>query len=213
MTTDRLEAFSDGVFAFAITLLVLNITVPTVGPHDVPTASWLWREIGSHWPDYVSYATSFLVIAIMWTNHHALFLRLRTMDRHLIMFNMLLLLGTVLIPFATALIARFPGLSPAAFVYGLVLTSTAFAFRLLLGHIVADPSCNDFEAVETAVTVRRYNTGLAVYATAMAVALIAPVVSLIVYIVITVYFFIPGGIDRPSVHKDPRDVHDSQSSS
>lgn len=203
MTTERLEAFSDGVFAFAITLLVLNITVPLPGQHEVPTAPWLWHELASHWPDYLSYATSFLVIAIMWTNHHALFTRLRTMDRHLIMYNMLLLMGTVLVPFSTALIARFPGIAPAAFVYGLVLTLTATAFRLLLRHIIAVPGCNDFAPDETRVTVRRYNVGLATYSTAMLLALIAPLVSVLMYVAITLYFFIPGGIDRPSVHEEP----------
>ena len=208
MTTDRLEAFSDGVFAFAITLLVLNITVPFPRPHEIATAAWLWRELVSHWADYLSYATSFLVIAIMWTNHHALFARLRSMDRHLIMYNMLLLMGTVLVPFSTALIARFPGLAPAAFVYGLVLTLTATAFRLLLRHIVDDPGCNDFGPDEIRVTVQRYNVGLATYSTAMIVALFAPAVSVVMYVAITLYFFVPGGIDRPSVHEDPANVHD-----
>lgn len=202
MTTERLEAFSDGVFAFAITLLVLNITVPLLPAHNALSAAWLWSALGSHWPDYVSYATSFLVIAIMWTNHHALFLRLRTMDRHLIMYNMLLLMGTVLIPFSTALIARFPGMAPSAFVYGFVFTWTATAFKLLLGHIVSVPSCNDFEAQETKTTIVRYNIGLAVYASAMVIALFAPFVSIAAYALIALYFFLPGGIDRPSVHQE-----------
>lgn len=207
MTTERLEAFSDGVFAFAITLLVLNITIPSPGKEAV-TAAWLWRELASHWPDYVSYATSFLVIAIMWTNHHALFTRLRTMDRHLIMYNMLLLMGTVLIPFSTGLIARFPRLTPAAFTYGFVLTWTAIAFRLLLRHIVNVPSSNDFESEETKITVHRYNVGLAVYACAMVIALVAPLVSVVAYVAIALYFFIPGGIDRPSDHEELRNAHD-----
>lgn len=209
MTTERLEAFSDGVFAFAITLLVLNITIPNPGKETV-TAAWLWHELGSHWPDYLSYATSFLVIAIMWTNHHALFTRLRTMDRHLIMFNMLLLMGTVLIPFSTALIARFPTLTPAAFTYGFVLTWTAVAFNLLLRHIVNVPSCNDFAPGEIKVTIRRYNVGLTVYSGATVIALFAPLVSVLAYVAITLYFFIPGGIDRPSDHEELHNVHDSR---
>ena len=201
MTKDRLEAFSDGVFAFAITLLVLNITVPAL--EKTPTTSWLWLELGHHWPDYISYATSFLVIAIMWTNHHALFSRLRFIDRRLIMLNMLLLMGTVLIPFATALIARFPGLVPSAFVYGFTLTWTATAFRLIIGHIAAVPSRNNYEPDEIKTTIFRYNLGLAVYSSAMIVAIFAPLVSIAAYILLAIYFFLPGGVDRATLEGTP----------
>lgn len=200
MTKERLEAFSDGVFAFAITLLVLNITVPALAEHQAVTAGWLWMQLGSHWPDYISYATSFLVIAIIWTNHHALFLRLRFIDRHLIMFNMLLLMGTVLIPFSTALIARFTSLAPSAFVYGLILTWTSVAFNLLLRHIVSVPSSHDYAAAEMKATLFRYKFGLAVYACATIVALFAPLISIFAYIAIAIFFFLPGGVDRASSH-------------
>ena len=198
MKKDRLEAFSDGVFAFAITLLVLNITVPA---HDsTATAAWLWHELGSHWPDYISYATSFLVIAIMWTNHHAIFLRLKHIDRHTIMFNMLLLMTTVLIPFSTALLARYPHLAPPAFVYGLVLTLCSIGFNLLWWHVIRVPDSHTFTPAEQRANTPRFLFGLVVYFAAMVIALFVPLVSIAAYLGITLYYFIPGGVDRPSVH-------------
>ncbi|MDP9237647.1 MAG: TMEM175 family protein [Chloroflexota bacterium] len=70
--TNRLEAFSDGVFAIAITLLILEIGVPHIGTGDS-----LWRALWELWPSYLSYAISFVVIGIMWMNHHNMFRRHR----------------------------------------------------------------------------------------------------------------------------------------
>src|SRR5271163_2981964 len=88
--TNRLEAFSDGVFAIAITLLVLEIRVPA---SDIHTASELWAVLGEKWPSYVGYALSFLVIGVMWINHHALFEYIKRVNRPLLVANLLLLMG------------------------------------------------------------------------------------------------------------------------
>ena len=200
MSKERLEAFSDGVFAFAITLLVLNITVPAQA--GAVSEAWLWHELGSHWPDYISYATSFLVLAIIWTNHHAMFLRLKYIDRHTIMYNMLLLMTTVLIPFSTALLARYPRLAPSAFIYGLVLTLCSIGFNLLWWHVIRVPDSHTFTRAEKRSNTPRFLLGLGVYFAAMVIALFAPVVSIVAYLGITLYYFIPGGVDRPSVHSE-----------
>jgi TMEM175 potassium channel family protein len=97
----RLEAFSDGVFAVAITLLALNLYVATPGP--VPLAA----QLGSHWPSFVAYLISFLTIGIIWVNHHALIKSIKSVDRTLLFVNQLLLLFVVLIPWSTATVTAY----------------------------------------------------------------------------------------------------------
>lgn len=98
--TSRLEAFSDGVLAIAITLLVLEISVDPAGYDH------LWRALGNEWPSYLAYVTSFLTIGGVWLAHHALFSRLRLVDSVLLRLNLLLLMVVAFLPFPTALIAE-----------------------------------------------------------------------------------------------------------
>jgi uncharacterized membrane protein len=101
MSTGRLEAFSDGVMAVAITLLVLNITVPGVEHHS------LGHNLLHNWPAYAAYITSFLTIGIIWVNHHAMLGRLREADHSILVLNLLLLMSIGVLPFATALMAEY----------------------------------------------------------------------------------------------------------
>src|SRR5436309_13539589 len=98
MRTNRVEAFSDGVLAMAITLLILEISVPDVKGDDLLDA------LGHQWPSYVAYVVSFLTIGIMWVNHHALFDHIRIVDRGLLFVNLFLLLAIAFVPFPTALL-------------------------------------------------------------------------------------------------------------
>lgn len=97
--TARVEAFSDGVFAIAITLLILNVQVPS------PSAGHLLAALARQWPTYVSFLISFAFIGIMWVNHHRLFNHIRRCDNTLMFLNLLLLLGVAVVPFPTALLA------------------------------------------------------------------------------------------------------------
>src|SRR5437588_8254545 len=102
MSKGRVEAFSDGVFAVAITILVFNLQVPA----DLRPGT-LWNALGALWPSYAAYVASFLTIGVMWMNHHNVFRRLRAVDRNLQLLHLLLLLTVVFVPFPTALLGRF----------------------------------------------------------------------------------------------------------
>ncbi|HMD25825.1 MAG TPA: TMEM175 family protein [Streptosporangiaceae bacterium] len=102
MDRTRLEAFSDGVFAVAITLLALNIAVAGPG-HGKSLAD----QLGLHWPAFVAYLISFFTIGIIWVNHHALLRSVKAVDRTLLFLNLVLLLFVVLIPFSTATAAEY----------------------------------------------------------------------------------------------------------
>jgi len=99
MDKGRVEAFSDGVFAVAITLLVLDIK--TSGKGSVA------HQLSEQWPHYIAYVVSFAVIGIIWVNHHTLFAKLLRVDRPLLFINLLLLMVVVLIPFPTAVVAQY----------------------------------------------------------------------------------------------------------
>src|SRR5688572_10086401 len=101
--TARTEAFSDGVFAIAITLLILEIVVKV--PHEPIAAGALMNELSHLWPSYVAYFASFATIGVMWLNHHRLYTLIERNDDGLHAYNLALLLGVTWIPFPTALLA------------------------------------------------------------------------------------------------------------
>src|SRR6185503_2214195 len=113
--TTRVEAFSDGVFAIAITLLVLDLKVPRVHPADEDLVAYL----RSQWPTYAAFLSSFTTIGIMWLNYHRLFNLIARVDTPLMIYNGLLLLGVTLTPWPTALVAEYHG-QPAATTAALV---------------------------------------------------------------------------------------------
>src|ERR1041385_599690 len=127
MSKARTEAFSDGVIAVAITLLALDLHVPSAN-----SAASLAHELGQQWPSYAAYVVSFLTIGIIWINHHAMLRRLVAVDHAIVMLNIVLLMTIVLLPFSTALLSEYlkagEGDHLAAAIYGgsLLLMSLAF---------------------------------------------------------------------------------------
>jgi uncharacterized membrane protein len=133
--TGRIEAFSDGVFAIAITLLVLELKLPDTGKYGV------WRGLVHEWPQFAAYLTSFFIIGIMWANHHSMFTSIVRSDRTLLFLNLLLLLWTTLLPFPTRLVAEYlrdggGNAAQAEAVYSGTLTLAAIAFSLIWMHAV-----------------------------------------------------------------------------
>ena len=132
MGTGRLEAFSDGVFAVAITLLALNLAVGGPELHG-PTLAFKLKE---HWPAFAAYAISFATIGIIWVNHHALLRNFSAIDGPLLFVNLLLLFFVVSIPFATSTIAAYlregnTDAALAAAIYQGVFEGMSIAFTLL----------------------------------------------------------------------------------
>jgi uncharacterized membrane protein len=126
--TSRIEAFSDGIFSIAATLLVLDLKPPAA-------ALPFWKGIAAQWPGYASFLLSFLFIGIMWINHHRLFSHIRRSDEALMVANLFLLFGIVWIPYPTSLIAQAVGtgrLREAAILYNSSYLVLALLFNLLL---------------------------------------------------------------------------------
>lgn len=128
-TVERLNALSDGVFAVAITLLVVSIAIPTI--HGTVTSSKLAHGLAELWPHFFAYGLSFVIIGMFWVSHHALFSAIRKVDRGLIWLNMLYLLLIVFMPYPTSILALFGQTSVAVILYAAVLGAAALVQALL----------------------------------------------------------------------------------
>ena len=188
--TGRVEAFSDGVMAIAITLLVLDLKVP----EDVE-AGGLLPALLHQWPAYVAYLAAFLTIGIIWLNHRTLVDRIARFDARLHWLNLLLLLGVATLPFPTSLMAAYlqrggTDATVATFVYGLCATLMAIPWGFFWRHLAERPDLLEqgYDAAYARAEFRRGFVGLPIYVVATLFALVAPVVSLILYLGIAVLY-------------------------
>lgn len=195
MSKARFEAFSDSVFAFAITLLVLGIALPEFR-NPPPSDSELTHALLHLWPSLLAYILSFAVIGIMWQNHHALFRLAEGIDRTTIFLNLALLGVTVFIPFATSTLGAYPAMHSSTFLYGLTLTSSSSVYNLLVMHLDRSGA---FSANVNRSTVRQtivaYRVGWISYVIATLTALLAPVLSFALYLLVAAYFLFPHSVD------------------
>lgn len=133
--TVRIESFSDGVFAIAITLLVIEIKVPG---RDQVDQFGLWRSLFNIWPSYLAFVTSFVTILVIWIQHHWIFMLVSRYDHALFYLNGLLLLFVTFIPFPTALLAEYLLYSEsyvAANIYTGMFLAISLSFDLLWRHV------------------------------------------------------------------------------
>lgn len=176
-SSTRVEAFSDGVFAIAITLLILELKVPHV-EHG------LWAGLLALWPSYVAYLLSFFVILIMWVNHHELLRMVRGVSYPFLFANGLLLLTVTFVPFPTAVLAANLGTaqakSAAAF-YCASFVGNSLTWNLLFATMVRGRLLHAQVTAETVEKVRRaYYAGVLVYAAATGLAFVKPALGLLV---------------------------------
>jgi uncharacterized membrane protein len=188
--TSRLEAFSDGVFAIAATLLILNVQAG--GSH-------LAQELGRIWPSYVAYAVSFVTIGIIWVNHHTVMAQIAKVDRVLLMLHVLFLMFIAFIPFPTALLAqniRSQGAQAAALSYGITLTMTAILFNALWRYAAHERRLlrTDADARVVAGISRSYLPGPFMYLAATLVALRFPLVSAGLFAAIAVFYVLESSL-------------------
>jgi uncharacterized membrane protein len=193
VSTSRLEAFSDGVIAVAITLLVLNLGVP-----DPASTPHLASTLGTKWPEYAAYAISFLTIGIIWVNHHAMIGRLREADHTILLLNLILLLTIGLLPFATDLMATYlragSGEHLAAAIYAGAFLVMGIAFAALNRHILFDKSHlldGQLPPERRRQILMRSVSGLVPYAVAIAVAPLSPYATLAICGALAVFYATP----------------------
>jgi uncharacterized membrane protein len=186
MDCGRVEAFSDGVFAIAITLLVLDLKVSGEGS--------LLHQLLHAWPRYFAYVVSFLTIGIMWMNHHTILGHVKRVDRPLLVLNLLLLMGIVAIPFPTTLVAEHltdADGKVATVTYGLVMIAISAGFAALWVYVVTHAPSLGAAVPQGALrqSVPGFTLGGAVYAAGTLIAAFwSPVAGLIIFGALAVYY-------------------------
>jgi uncharacterized membrane protein len=189
--TGRIEAFSDGVFAIAITLLVLDLKVPHLpeGGAGGTLASALLRQ----WPSYLAFVSSFFTILIMWANHHAIFRLVRKIDAPFLYANGFLLLLVTVVPFPTALLAEYltkPGASVAAAVYAGTFVVTGLAYNALWRTAIRDRRLLRSGVREETIDkmTRRYRFGVPMYLAATLAAFVSVSASIAICVGLWVFW-------------------------
>lgn len=179
MTTNRLEAFSDGVLAIAITLLILEIRVPD--PDQL--SGGLAHYLGQQWSSYAAYVVSFVIIGIIWVNHHAVFDRVSRVDRPLLLLNLLLLMWIAFLPFPTALVARYfrhgHDARVAMAVYSGTMLAIGLSFQLVWRWI-----CR----LEGQSRSPRFGLGPVLYAVAVGLSFVSPALTLTLHFLVAGYY-------------------------
>jgi len=196
----RVEAFSDGVFSIAATLLVLTLAVPTY--EKAGTSASLIRVLVHQWPAYVAFVVSFISILIMWVGHHNVFSLIKRVDHVFLLLNGLVLLGITVTPFTTSLLADHlghPGARVAAFLYSGAALFVALAYNALWywarrgGHLLEPDISPALLRAET----RQYAVAPAVYLVALGLSLWNAWASLAIFVCVIVFFAFPTRASAP----------------
>ncbi len=188
MDSGRLEAFSDGVFAVAITLLALDLAVPEPGHRRLLT------QLGDHWPSFAAFVVSFLTIGIIWVNHHTLFRNIARVDRVLLFLNLLLLFFVVSIPFVTSTIAGYlkdggRDASVAAALYEGVFLGMGLAFGVLFWWSIRREHLKAaLPPGAVAAAIIRFGIGNIAYLAAVGIAFLSPSAALLISGLVAVYY-------------------------
>jgi uncharacterized membrane protein len=179
--TGRLEAFSDGVFAIAITLLALELKMPHLA--DGGTMWTLASALARQWPSYLAFMTSFFTILIMWVNHHGIFKLVRKTNVRFLFANGFLLMLVTVVPFPTALVSEYftkPAAAVACAVYAGTFALINVGYNLLW-HCAASQRellVNGVPEHTVKTLTRSYRLGLPLYLVATVSAFVSPYVSM-----------------------------------
>ena len=189
--TARMETFSDGVFAIAATLLVLEIGVGTGADQH------LGRALIDLWPSYLAYATSVLIIGIIWVNHHECVACMARVDRTMLFINIMFLMVVAFIPFPTKLVAdhlQNPGEHAAVYAYDLTLLAMAVLYNVWWRYarrgrrlIAESVPQSKLDAIS-----RAFDPGIVLYLVVLAVAFVNPLASVILTLILAA-FYVPAG--------------------
>ena len=186
----RLEAFSDGVLAVAITLLVLDLHADAAKPAS------LADQLRHAWPSFAAYVLSFFTIGVIWVNHHALFALAARVDRTLMFYNLLLLMWVTTIPFTTSTLASYlraggADARLAVALYGLSMEGMAVSFTLILWHLIRRRLLlRPVTAAEGRTALLRFGAGTLLYPVAVVIGLVSPPAMLVLLAVLTGFYIV-----------------------
>jgi len=214
LTTERISAFSDGVFSIAITLLVLNLQVPKLSVsqlYELPE-----RVHDALWPNLVSYLLSFVIIGIYWIAHHNMFHYIKRSNRPFLWINILLLMCVAFIPFPAGLLGQYPTQSISVIIYASSLILTNLMLSLLWWYATSNHRLvdQDIDAHFVRTVNRRNMTAPVVYLVSIGLSFLSPLASLIVFFLFPLYYIFPSHIDlhltpTSRTKEEPKEHEDS----
>lgn len=203
----RLEALTDGVFAIAITLLVIEIGVPSVEAGES-----LARAILDQWPSYAAYTVTFFLVGAYWVNHHRMFTLLKGVNHTFLLLNVLFLMAIAIIPFPNALLAEYtqePSLrSVAAAVYGLAMLALAVLFNAVWWYAARRATLlrEDCNQVLVRKVLRSYLVGPLLYLIGVILALVQPIASLVLFVLVPFGYLAEGPVKQVAQGYLPTDA-------
>ncbi|HEV8361814.1 MAG TPA: TMEM175 family protein [Candidatus Thermoplasmatota archaeon] len=188
----RLETLVDGVFAIAMTLLVLEIRVPEGASENVLAG------LGQLWPSFLAYALSFANLGVFWVGHHSQFDAIRRTNRTSIWLNIGFLVFVSLIPFSTALLAAHTGDRAAVVFYGANLLAAGLMLYANWRYATDHHRLTDHNVPDALVRLGglRVLTGVVALTVAIAAAMVDTRISLAIFLLIPAYYVFPGGVDK-----------------
>jgi uncharacterized membrane protein len=192
--TARIEAFSDGVFAIAATLLAVDLKPP----RGATSGAQLAHALAEQWPMYVSYAMSFLYIGIIWAHHHAVFKLVKRSDQVFLTLNILFLMVIAVLPFPTAVLGEYLGergdrhrIATLLYTGTLFLAGALFNALWLWGKHEARLIDDELDAELIRATTRHYLVAPLAYALAFVVAWWSPVIAVLIVFVMAFFYLLP----------------------
>ena len=197
----RIEALSDGIFAFAMTLLVLDVKIPKL-PEPLVNQGVLAQTLLDLWPKFLTFAMSFVTLGFFWAAHHGYSHFLKRTDRYFLWINLLFLLIVVFMPFSTDLLGDYPRHRIAAMVYGCNMMALGLTLYwqwayATSGHRLAG---DNLEPELVRKGKRRILMGVLLNICAVLLALVNPAISLVLYVLFPIIYMVPSGIDRHWTH-------------
>lgn len=210
-----MEAFSDGVIAILITIMIFDIKFPDLA-HDFNQSDVAagFQVVG---PKLVAYLFSFLVVGILWLNHHHFFHLVQVVDERLMWLNLVFLFWVSLVPFPTSMLGKNPFLPESAAIYGLVLFMTFFFFSAMRRYAARKRL---YERQDVGVTrevkkvskrvLAKNDISICAYAASIPLAYVSVYISYGLFILPIVLFFIPDGVEEAGVEVNNVDINQEQ---
>ncbi len=191
MTKTRLEAFSDGVIAIIITIMVLELKIPH---------STHWEEVKHLVPIFLSYVLSFIFLGIYWGNHHHLIHTIKTVNSNILWANLHLLFWLSLIPFATAWMGESNFERSTVIIYAVIVDLCGVAYSILLNIITKREVNNESLHKVLQLQTKKGIRSLILYTSAIPLAFVHPVISCIIFVIVSFMWIIPDRNIEKAVH-------------
>ncbi len=193
--TDRIGNFSDSIFGFSMTLLVMDITIP---PLDNPSNKAIIEVLIHQSPKFISFLFSFLVVAIIWVNHHHFFHNFKRVDWKLLWYNVAVLFWVIMIPFTTGFIGDHPFQPIVVAIYAVVMFFVVFHFMLMVRYVFFKSALLEMSIPldQRKKELRRVWPAIIIYGIATVSALIYVPFALALLFFVPVFYFVPSLIPQ-----------------